>query len=119
MFADSSNILLFSNKVLKILSKLHEFQQNDKTTAMARAKQRYNIHGVSTSNISIQQPKKGHTATCKQMQESNICGHTALPVMSPYTGKKIYMISYVESGHPAPNANAAVVLVAQLVSRRS
>jgi hypothetical protein len=58
MFADSSNILLFSNKVLKILSKLHEFQQNDKTTAMARAKQRYNIHGVSTSNISIQQPKK-------------------------------------------------------------
>jgi hypothetical protein len=44
--------------------------------------------------------KKGHTATCKQMQESNICGHTALPVMSPYTGKKIYMISYVESGHP-------------------
>ena len=50
--------------------------------------------------------KKGtplHAKKCKRVTSS---GHTALPVISPYT-EKINMISYVESGHTAPNANAA------------
>jgi molybdenum cofactor biosynthesis enzyme len=74
---------IFSNKVLKILSKLHDVQQKDKTTAIAKAKVRYNIHGVSTSNISIQQPKKGTPLHAKKYKKVTSSGHTALPVMPP------------------------------------